>query len=106
TKWPALPASFTQIEFSDVNDAGNAGHFVVNGVVQPANQGVFVTPAQLSTVTFTPGAAGTSDTLWVRASDASGFGAWQFFTATASAASPSPAPAPAPSPAPAPVPSP
>jgi hypothetical protein len=53
----------------DNTTAANSGHFVVDGAVQSA--GVFhsFTAAQLAQTTFVAGASGTTDNLYVLASD-------------------------------------
>jgi hypothetical protein len=47
----------------------NGGHFVVNGVVEPAQTVVALSAAQLAQTTFVAGAAGSSDALAVMAYD-------------------------------------
>ena len=51
------------------------GHFVVNGLEQPANQIFGVTAAQMAQTTFVP-APGVSDDLLVGASDGHAFSGW------------------------------
>ena len=51
------------------------GHFLLNGVEQPANQSFNLTAAQLAQTTFVP-AVGSSDDLMVRASDGHTFSGW------------------------------
>ena len=53
----------------DNSPAANSGHFAVNGTVVPANTAFAVSAAQLAQTTFIAGAAGTSDDLFVWASD-------------------------------------
>jgi hypothetical protein len=58
--------TLTQYDFWDTGVGG--GHWSLNGTALGANKDNFVTPAQLSQVTYTAGSG--TDTLWVRASDA------------------------------------
>ncbi len=60
------------------------GHFFLNGVVQPNNQEIDVTAAQLAQLTYQSG--GGSDSLQVRVSDGTAWSSWQSFTVTAPAA--------------------
>jgi hypothetical protein len=53
----------------DNTTAANSGHFVVNGTVMAAGTTFTVTAAQLAQTTFVAGAAGTSDDLFVMATD-------------------------------------
>ena len=69
-----------QVEFWDAGTGG--GHFLLNGVAQGTNQGIFVTAAQLSQLTYQSGSG--ADTLWVRANDGSQWSPWSSsFTVTA-----------------------
>jgi hypothetical protein len=70
----------TQYDFWDTGAGG--GHWSINGQPQGSNQEIVVNASQLSQVTYTPGAG--IDTLYMRVSDASGFGPWTVpgFTAT------------------------
>jgi hypothetical protein len=52
--------AITEYAFEDLT--GN-GHFVVNGVAQPANQVMYLTPAQLAQTTFKAGLSGSDDIL-------------------------------------------
>jgi VCBS repeat-containing protein len=62
-------------------DTGS-GHFVLNGVVEPNNQEIDVTAAQLSQLTY-QGSLGAIDTLQIRAEDSSSiWGQWTSFTVT------------------------
>ena len=63
--------------FWDTGAAG--GHFLIDGVAQATSTEIDVAAAQLSQLTYQPGAGG--DTLWVRANDGYVWGAWsQAFT--------------------------
>jgi Cadherin-like/Cadherin domain/RTX calcium-binding nonapeptide repeat (4 copies) len=55
--------------FEDTSSAANSGHFVVNGVVEPAFTSFGLSAAQLALTTFVAGASGTSDDLFVQVSD-------------------------------------
>ena len=58
------------------------GYFVLGGVVQPANQEIDVTAAQLSLLAYESGSG--ADTLWVKANDGIAWGNWSnAFTVTA-----------------------
>jgi autotransporter-associated beta strand protein len=74
----------TQYDFWD-NGAGG-GHWSLNGVALGSNQDNFVNAAQLSQVTYTPGAG--TDTLYVRANDGIQWSAWTIPGFTASDAAP------------------
>jgi hypothetical protein len=52
------------------------GHFVVNGMEQPANHTINVTAAQLAQTTFVTGHNGTDDHLLVGATDGHAFSGW------------------------------
>jgi len=66
--------------FWDTGTGG--GYFVLAGVVQPANQEIDVTAAQLSLLAYESGSG--ADTLWVRANDGIAWGGWSnAFTVTA-----------------------
>jgi hypothetical protein len=54
-----------------------SGHFVVNGVAQPANQFLTLTAAQLAQTTFQAGSVG--DSLWGTAFDGTEWGPGQSF---------------------------
>ena len=60
-------SSVVSYEVEDIT--ANSGHWVFNGVVEPANQLVLVPAAQLSHLSFDTGYG--SDTLKVRAKDGS-----------------------------------
>jgi VCBS repeat-containing protein len=62
----------THYDFWDNGSGG--GHWSLNGMALASNQDNFVNAAQLSQVTYTPGAG--TDTLWVRANDGIQYGAW------------------------------
>jgi len=66
--------------FWDTGTGG--GYFVLAGVVQPANQEIDVTAAQLIWLAYESGSG--ADTLWVRANDGIAWGGWSNdFTVTA-----------------------
>ncbi len=58
----------------------DSGHWVLNGVVEPTNQAVLVTAAQLSQLSFETGYG--TDTLMVRANDGSQWSSFTAFTVT------------------------
>ncbi|MGN1285088.1 MAG: hypothetical protein ACI4XG_00615, partial [Bradyrhizobium sp.] len=63
-------------------DTGGSGHWVVNGVAQPANTEIDVSAANLSQVSYVFGPPGsTPDTLYIRANDGYEWGGWTAFTA-------------------------
>ena len=68
--------SVVSYEVEDIT--ANSGHWVFNGVVEPANQLVIVPAAQLSQLSFDTGYG--SDTLKVRANDGSQWGNFTSFT--------------------------
>src|SRR5439155_1487990 len=73
--------TLTQYDFWDTG--GGGGHFLVNGVTQPANQDIHFTASQLVQTTYQSGSG--ADTLWVRAYDGTLWSAWSAsFTVTAS----------------------
>ncbi|WP_146991399.1 hypothetical protein [Bradyrhizobium macuxiense] len=69
----------TMTQFALWDTQGN-GHWVVNGTVEPANQEVDITAAQLAQTTYVAGSG--TDQLWVRANDGDLSGAWQPFSVT------------------------
>ena len=66
----------TSYEVEDTTS--DSGHWVFNGVVEPANQLVDVTAAQLSELSFETGYG--TDTLMVRANDGTQWGSFATFT--------------------------
>jgi Ca2+-binding RTX toxin-like protein len=65
--------------FYDNTAAATSGHFTVNGVVQAAGATFALTAAQLAQTTFTAGAAGSSDDLFVNVWDGIAFSGPQEF---------------------------
>jgi hypothetical protein len=61
----------TQYVFEDLTPGRETGHFVVAGVRQPADQAIYLTPAQLSQTFFAAGAHSGRDHLLVAAFDGS-----------------------------------
>ncbi|MGY4503264.1 hypothetical protein ACVWYH_007221 [Bradyrhizobium sp. GM24.11] len=62
-------------------DTGSGGaHLLLNGVVQPSQQSVFVTPGQLALAQYQSGAG--PDVFWVQAYNGSQVSGWQSFTIT------------------------
>jgi hypothetical protein len=71
----ASDADFDSIVQYDLwNSGGGGGRWLLNGVPLGVGQENFVTAAQLAQVTYRAGTG--TDTLYMRASDASGFGPW------------------------------
>ena len=64
--------TLTYFFYDNTADAGS-GHFTVNGMVQPANTTFAVSAAQLAQTTFTAGAKGASDDLFVNVYDGNAF---------------------------------
>jgi hypothetical protein len=62
--------------------AGN-GQFFLGGAPQATRSNIEITAAQLASVEFVLGSAGTSDQLWVQAFDGVAWSAWSSFTVTA-----------------------
>src|SRR5205085_1417447 len=72
--------AITQYDFWDTG--GGGGHFLVDGVAQPANSDIYVSAAQLAQTTYQSGNG--TDALMVRANDGSQWSAWSpSFTVTA-----------------------
>ncbi len=71
----------TAITSYEVEDkTTDSGHWVFNGTIEPTNQFIDVTVAQLAQLTFATGYG--SDTLMVRANDGSQWGSFTSFTVT------------------------
>ena len=64
-----------------IEDTGS-GHFVLNGAVEPNNQEIDVTGAQLSQLTYQGVAGSTVDTVEVRVDDGTLWSNWTSFTVT------------------------
>jgi hypothetical protein len=78
------PFNDTIIQYDFWNMGSGGGHFAVNGVTLGANRDNYVSAAQLTQTTYQSGSG--TDTLWVRASDGTEWGAWsKAFTVTAPA---------------------
>ncbi len=73
----ATDNAITKYEFADGTDDSASGHFVVNGTIEPANQVIDVSAAQLAQTTFQSGPI--SDFLGVRAFDGFEWSDWTFF---------------------------
>ena len=73
--------TITAYQFYDNTPGGTSGHFVVNGLTQPAYNPINVSPTQLAQTTFQSGVSG-SDDLWVRAYDGADWSAWKEFHVT------------------------
>jgi hypothetical protein len=70
----------TVASYEVVDTTTDSGHWVFNGVVEPTNQLVLVTAAQLAQLTFATGYG--TDNLMVRANDGSQWGNFTNFTVT------------------------
>jgi Ca2+-binding RTX toxin-like protein len=66
-----------QYQFVDTDSDPASGHFVLDGVVQPAGQVITISAAQLPKLKFVGGSAAGSDTIQVRASDGLFWSGWQ-----------------------------
>jgi uncharacterized protein YfaP (DUF2135 family) len=73
--------AITRYQLWDGTTAASSGHWVVNGVVQPAGQSIGITASQLAQTFFVTGSG--ADNLSVRAYDGQGWSAWRNFTVTA-----------------------
>ena len=62
-------------------DTGS-GHFVLNGVVEPNNQEIDVSAAQLAQLTYQGVAGSTADTVELRVNDGTLWSSWTSFTVT------------------------
>jgi hypothetical protein len=72
--------SVQNVQFWDSNGDAASGYFVVNGVVQGANQAIALTAANLVNSSFQLGTE--ADQLWVRVNDGTDWSPWQSFVAT------------------------
>ena len=70
----------TAYQFYDATPG--AGSFSIGGVAQAANMLIDVSSSQLAQTAFTPGAAGTADSLYVRAYDGLAWSGFSQFVAT------------------------
>ena len=68
------------VSYEVEDTTSDSGHWVFNGVVEPANQVVLVPAVQLTQLSFDTGYG--SDTLMVRANDGSQWGSFTSFTVT------------------------
>ena len=68
------------VSYEVEDTTSDSGHWVFNGVVEPANQLVLVPAVQLTQLSFDTGYG--SDTLMVRANDGSRWGSFTSFTVT------------------------
>src|ERR1043166_5149863 len=72
--------AITRYEFWDSGASPTSGHFALANTPQPYNQTISVTAANLGQLTYVGGNGAGSETLWVRADDGTGFGAWVSWT--------------------------
>ncbi len=68
------------VSYEVVDTTANSGHWVFNGVIEPTNQAIDVTVAQLSQLSFVTGYG--NDALMVRANDGSQWSSYTHFTVT------------------------
>jgi hypothetical protein len=68
--------TITEYQFWDGGAGATSGHFTLNGATQPANQAITVSAANLAQLSYAGGSDPGMETVWVRASDGSGFGEW------------------------------
>jgi len=80
--------AITEYRFSDAGEGANSGYFSLNGVRQNPNTLITVAAANLGALQWVGGAEGGSDTVWFRAADAGGLGAWASATFTTTAPPP------------------
>lgn len=69
--------TITNYRFWDSTADPASGHFVVAGAVQPSNQNIDVSAAQLANTSFQSGSG--SDDLWVQAFDGTAWSSWKEF---------------------------
>ena len=72
--------SVQNVQFWNSNGDAASGYFVVNGVVQGANQAIAVSAANLANASFQFDTE--ADQLWVRVNDGTDWSPWQSFVAT------------------------
>jgi hypothetical protein len=76
------PYVTTPIEYDFWNSGSNGGQFLLSGTALGVNQDDYVSPSQLSSLTYQPGSG--ADTLWVRSYSGGQWSNWsQAFTITA-----------------------
>jgi hypothetical protein len=63
-------------EFWDSGTGASSGHFTIGVVPQAQNVAIPTSAANLDQVSYAGGSVDGSETVWVRAEDATGFGAW------------------------------
>ena len=80
--------AITQYEFWDGSAATTSGHFSINGTTQTANQAIPIAAANLAQLLYVSGSAVGAETVWVRADDGTGFGAWASWTMNTGNAAP------------------
>ncbi|GAB4071348.1 pre-peptidase C-terminal domain-containing protein [Ancylobacter sonchi] len=76
----------TAYQFIDLSPEATSGKFSVGGTAQSAGSTIDVMASALSSVSFVAGAAGSTDNLWVRASNGTNWSSWSSFNATSSLA--------------------
>jgi hypothetical protein len=79
------PVPVVAYEFLDLNPDASSGSFKVGGVTQSAGAIIDILSSQLATTSFVAGATGSSDEIWVRASNGTNWSQWSRFSVTAGA---------------------
>ncbi|WP_264595935.1 beta strand repeat-containing protein, partial [Rhodoblastus acidophilus] len=74
--------AISEYQFVDLNTSATSGHIALGTTAAPAGQIVDFPSALLPTASFAAGAAGSVDTLAVRAYDGGAWSAWTQFTVT------------------------
>ncbi len=77
------PQNVAAYEFIDMTADPASGSFKVGGVTQSAGAVIDVLSSQLAATTFLSGGAGTSDEIWVRASNGTNWSNWGRLTVAA-----------------------
>ena len=79
------PVPVVAYEFLDLNPDASSGSFKVGGVTQSAGAIIDILSSQLATTSFVAGATGSSDEIWVRASNGTNWSQWSRLSVTAGA---------------------
>jgi hypothetical protein len=66
----------THYEFWDSGTGVNSGRFTIGGAAQGQNVAIAVLAANLAEVSYVSASVNGTETVWVRAADATGFGTW------------------------------
>lgn len=79
------PVPVVAYEFLDLNPDPASGSFKAGGVTQSAGAIIDILSSQLATTSFVAGATGSSDEIWVRASNGTNWSQWNRLSVTAGA---------------------